>query len=116
MHPLHPVLTWLILCSSKYFAVPWRGGGGPFVVWPLSKPGKLRDKPNDAPVILTYLVMLSGRLPQDVPLCTGHNGAVMDLHFSPFCDELVASGSDDTTTRIWKIPVGGQRCPGTCGV
>ncbi len=76
----------LLDCSPKYFAVPWRGGGGPFVVWPLSKPG---------------------RLPQDVPLCTGHNGAVMDLHFSPFCDECVASASDDTTTKIWKVPVGG---------
>ena len=27
--------------NKKYFALPWRGGGGPFVVWSLNKPGRL---------------------------------------------------------------------------
>eukprot|EP00960_Hanusia_phi_P038497 753461-Hanusia_phi.AAC.10 len=34
--------------NAKYFAVPWRGGGGPFVVWPLNKPGRL---PQNVPLI-----------------------------------------------------------------
>lgn len=66
----------LVDANSKYVCLPWRGGGGPFVVWPLKK---------------------TGRLPQQVPLCTGHSGTVMDLHFNPFIDECVASASDDTT-------------------
>eukprot|EP00286_Rhodomonas_abbreviata_P021268 CAMPEP_0181309598 /NCGR_PEP_ID=MMETSP1101-20121128/12098_1 /TAXON_ID=46948 /ORGANISM="Rhodomonas abbreviata, Strain Caron Lab Isolate" /LENGTH=410 /DNA_ID=CAMNT_0023416091 /DNA_START=185 /DNA_END=1413 /DNA_ORIENTATION=+ len=76
----------LVDASPRYFAVPWRGGGGPFVVWPLNK---------------------TGRLPQDVPMCTGHGGPIMDLQFSPFCgdgDQIIASASDDTTTKIWKVP------------
>lgn len=72
--------------NSKFFGLPWRGGGGPFVVWPLSK---------------------TGRLPPDVPLCTGHGGPVMDLAFSPFHDNIIASASDDTTVKIWDIPEGG---------
>jgi hypothetical protein len=27
--------------NAKYFALPWRGGGGPFVIWPLAKTGRL---------------------------------------------------------------------------
>eukprot|EP00290_Baffinella_frigidus_P008925 CAMPEP_0180122350 /NCGR_PEP_ID=MMETSP0986-20121125/3528_1 /TAXON_ID=697907 /ORGANISM="non described non described, Strain CCMP2293" /LENGTH=412 /DNA_ID=CAMNT_0022061531 /DNA_START=261 /DNA_END=1495 /DNA_ORIENTATION=+ len=72
--------------NSKYFALPWRGGGGPFIVWPFSKPG---------------------RLPQDMNLFSGHGGAVMDLHFSPFIDECIASASDDTTVKVWTFPEGG---------
>ena len=72
--------------NAKYFCLPWRGGGGPFLVWDLQK---------------------KGRLPQDLPLCTGHSGTVQDLHFNPFIDECVASASDDTTAKVWKVPVGG---------
>ena len=72
--------------NAKYFAVPWRGGGGPFVVWPLNKPG---------------------RLPQNVPLVAGHGAQVTDLHFSPFHQECIASASDDTTAKIWKFPEDG---------
>ena len=53
------------------------------MVWPLSK---------------------TGRLPKDVPMFTGHGGAVMDLHFSPFNQECIASASDDTYVKIWTIP------------
>jgi len=42
-----------------------------------------------------------------VPLCTGHSGTVMDLHFNPFVDECVASASDDTTAKVWMVPEGG---------
>jgi WD40 repeat protein len=78
--------SYLVDANSKYVCLPWRGGGGPFVVWPLNK---------------------TGRLPQQVPLCTGHSGTVMDLHFNPFVDECVASASDDTTAKVWMVPEGG---------
>lgn len=28
-------------CNAKYFGLPWRGGGGPFIIWPLDKQGRL---------------------------------------------------------------------------
>jgi len=80
-----PISLWCLQISDRlafppqYFALPWRGGGGPFIVWPLSKPG---------------------RLPQDTPLFSDHGGAVMDLHFNPFVDECIASASDDTTVKV----------------
>ena len=69
----------LLDANTKYFALPWRGGGGPFVVWPLDK---------------------QGRLPVEVPLFTGHSGAVTDLQFCPFHQQTVASASDDTTVKV----------------
>jgi WD40 repeat protein len=38
------------------------------------------------------------------PIFTGHQSAIMDLHFSPFNQECIASASDDTTVKIWTIP------------
>ena len=73
----------LMDANTKYFALPWRGGGGPFVVWPLSK---------------------NGRLPKDMNMFIGHGGPVMDLHFSPFNQECLATASDDTTVKVWNIP------------
>lgn len=31
---------------------------------------------------------------------SGHGGPVMDLAFSPFQDEVIASASDDTTVKV----------------
>lgn len=41
---------------------------------------------------------------QDMNLFSGHGGAVMDLHFSPFIDECIASASDDTTVKVAAPP------------
>ena len=54
------------LCD-RYFAIPWQGGGGPFLVNPLKKTGKIEPTPF---------------------LFQGHAGAVLDVDFSPFDSEV----------------------------
>ena len=63
-----------------------QGGGGPFGVFPLSKTGKIDN---------------------DAPSYTGHTGAVLDFEFSPFNDFILATGSEDSTVKVWSIPEGG---------
>jgi len=41
------------------------------------------------------------------PLVTGHSGEVLDIEFSPFNANIVASVSDDGYCKLWKIPEGG---------
>jgi hypothetical protein len=74
-----------IAASSKFFAFPCAGGGGPVVVAPLD---------------------IQGRLPA-IPLVNVHTSAVLDLNFSPFNDHLLATGSDDGTVKVTVIPEGG---------
>jgi coronin-1B/1C/6 len=77
-----------IKANPKYFAVCWEAGGG----------GSLAVIPNEN----------QGKLAQgNVPLFAGHKGAVLDLDFNPFNDNLIASASEDTTIMIWGIPEGG---------
>lgn len=75
-----------IKANPLYFATGMQGGGGPFVVMPLNKPG---------------------RIDSDIPMVTGHSSAVMDFDFNPFHDQILASGSEDQTIKIWGIPEGG---------
>lgn len=35
---------------------------------------------------------------------TGHGGPILDLSFSPFHEDILATGSEDTTMKLWKIP------------
>jgi hypothetical protein len=57
----------LISANEKYFAVPWQGGGGPFYINQLDKPGKIDASPS---------------------LFQGHAGSILDLDFSPFDTEV----------------------------
>lgn len=75
-----------IKANSQYFAVGTQGGGGPFAVIPLNKPGRYEG---------------------DYPLITGHSAPVLDFDFNPFNDNIVASCSEDQTIKIWGIPEGG---------
>ena len=63
-----------------------QGGGGPFVVLPLNKPG---------------------RYDSDVPIVGGHSGPVLDFDFNPFHDQILASASEDQSIKVWGIPEGG---------
>jgi WD40 repeat protein len=73
--------------SSKWIAMAWEsGGGGSIGILDANKPGKLE--------------------PTKVPLLTGHKGAVLDLDFSPFNDDILATCSEDTTIKIWNIKGG----------
>lgn len=40
---------------------------------------------------------------------TGHAGPVLDLKWCPFNDNLIASGADDCTVKLWHIPDGGLK-------
>lgn len=40
---------------------------------------------------------------QTQPLIRGHKGIVTDLAFSPFADNLLASGSADNTIKLWQL-------------
>lgn len=75
-----------IKANSNYFAVAVRGGGGPLLVHPFEKTGKMAV---------------------DVPLISGHKGTVFDFDFNPFVDTMIATGSDDTTVKVWSFPEGG---------
>jgi len=77
-----------IRANPKYFAVCWEaGGGGSLAVISHENQGKLAQG--------------------NVPLFAGHKGAVLDLDFNPFNDNLIASVSEDATIMIWGIPEGG---------
>ena len=69
-----------IKANNLYFAVGVQGGGGPFAVIPLSKPG---------------------RIEAEQPVVCGHSAAVLDFDFNPFNDSLLASCSDDQTVKVW---------------
>jgi coronin-1B/1C/6 len=78
-----------ICANPSYFAVIWEsGGGGSFAVIPWGQSGKVN--PN-------------------LPLVAGHKGAVLDIDFNPFNDNLIASASEDCTAKIWGIPSGGLK-------
>jgi len=78
-----------VTANPKFFAVIWEsGGGGSFAVIPWGQSGKVN--PN-------------------LPLIAGHKGAVLDIDFNPFNDNLIASVSDDCTGKIWQIPEGGLK-------
>lgn len=50
----------------------------------------------------------AGKLePTQVPLVSGHKGAVLDLEFDPFNDNIFATASEDCTAKLWRIPDGG---------
>jgi coronin-1B/1C/6 len=42
-------------------------------------------------------------------LIRGHTGPVLDVKFSPFRNNLLATASDDATVRLWEIPEGGLK-------
>jgi len=75
-----------IKANPFYFAVGIQGGGGPFAVVPLSKPGRFEP---------------------DYPIVTGHSAPVLDFDFNPFHDQILASASEDQTIKVWGIPEGG---------
>lgn len=72
-----------IKANSVYFAVGLQGGGGPLAVIPLNKPGKMKT---------------------DIPTICGHSAPVLDFDFNPFHDQIIATGSEDSTIKIWGIP------------
>ena len=48
-----------------------------------------------------------GKLPRGYPLINGHSAAVYDMAWCPANDNILATGSDDCTVKIWAVPDGG---------
>eukprot|EP00794_Sanderia_malayensis_P007608 gene7608-8448_t len=45
-----------------------------------------------------------GRLQRSMPIIHGHSDFVSDMHFSPFDDCMLATGSFDGEVKVWKLP------------
>lgn len=70
--------------STKYFCVGMAGGGGSMVVGRLDRPGRFEAG--------------------TTPIVTGHAGAVMDMDWNPFDENMLATASEDTSIKVWSIP------------
>ena len=77
-----------IKASGKYFALATAGGGGPFSVYDLAHPGRVKEQGNQV---------------------LGHSSAVLDFDWNPFDDCMIASASDDSTVKVWQIPEDGMK-------
>lgn len=75
-----------IKANEKFFAFAVSNGGGALTVQPIDKPGKLNPS---------------------LRVLDGHVGAILDFDFDPFCSNTIATGGDDCTVKVWKIPDGG---------
>jgi len=79
-----------ISASGKFIGVIWdASGGGAFGVLNVNNKGKLGQ----------------------FPLVTGHTAEVLDIEFSPFNDNIIASTSEDGYAKVWRIPDGGLTSP-----
>lgn len=72
-----------IAASAAFMAFNWEHAGSSLAVLPIDD---------------------CGRKSKTMPLLHGHTDTVTDLHFSPFHDGLLATGSQDCLVKIWHIP------------
>lgn len=56
---------------------------------------------------LVLTLKQTGKVDPNAPLVAGHKGAVLDIQWCPFNDNIIASASDDAIVRVWQIPDGG---------
>jgi coronin-7 len=84
---LLPQLTFsdgpLIAANHLYWAIPYQGGGGPVYVSRLDSFGKVEP---------------------GVPVLNGHKAPVLDISFSPFQPNILATASIDKSVKIWTLP------------
>jgi len=69
-----------IKANARFFAIPVATGGGSLAIWPIDKPG---------------------RLPATLPVLDGHKGPVLDFDFHPFRENMIGTGGDDCTIKVW---------------
>lgn len=73
--------------NPKFLAVVVEvGGGGSFLVLPLDDVGRVNHTASKV---------------------SGHSRPVLDVKWNPFNDNIIASGSEDCTVKLWYIPDGG---------
>lgn len=74
--------------NPKFIAIVTEvAGGGSFLVLPLEKYGRLEH--------------------HNAFKVAGHAGAILDIKWNPFNDNIIASASDDASVKLWYIPDGG---------
>lgn len=78
----------LLTCSSTMWAVPWKGAGGAVFISRIDQPGKVESMPS---------------------VISGHRAPVLDLAFSPFHENVLATASDDGHVKLWNIPAEGMK-------
>ncbi|KAE9551731.1 hypothetical protein FO519_005064 [Halicephalobus sp. NKZ332] len=79
-------ITWdSLFCAvnPKFIAFINKGAGGPFLVIPVNK---------------------VGRIDKDYPFVDAHKAPCLEVVWSPFNDNVIASCSEDTTAKVWLIP------------
>lgn len=69
--------------NNKFFGVPVQGGGGPLLIHRLDK---------------------LGRIEHNAPVLNVHKAKVLDLAFSPYSDQMVATASEDCYVKVSMIP------------
>ena len=76
----------LMAANTNFLAISWNSTGGGVAKFNTSKPV---------------------RCPANLPLIRGHKSNVVDVKFSPFRSDLLATASDDSTVKLWEIPQDG---------
>lgn len=73
-----------IAANKKFIAACTEtGGGGAFIVLPVSK---------------------TGRLEVNLPKVSGHREYILDMQWNPYNDNMLATCSEDGSIKIWDIP------------
>ena len=72
--------------NSNFLAISWNSAGGSVAIFDASNPI---------------------RCPANLPLVRGHKSQIVDVKFSPFRQDLLATASNDNTVKLWEIPQGG---------
>jgi coronin-1B/1C/6 len=75
-----------IAANGTFFAVALQGGGGPVLVHPLAK---------------------VGRVEVNAPRINVHKAKVVDIDFSPFSNNLIATAGEDCLIKLTVFPSGG---------
>ena len=76
--------------NEKFIAVPWNAGS------------RGKDGPGGAVGVHSANDIV--KFEDDIPLLIGHKESILDLCFSPFNDNILATGSGDATIKIWSVP------------
>ena len=76
----------LLAINQSFLAVSWQGVGGCVGIFNPNTPS---------------------RIATEIPVLRGHSSYVSELKFNPFRPNMLATGSDDTTVKLWELPEGG---------
>ena len=73
----------LLAVNTNFLAVSWNSVGGCVAIFDANTPSRTNA---------------------NIPLIRGHKSTVVDLKFSPFRSDLLATASDDSKVKFWEVP------------